>query len=56
MNLRKACFATLTVGLLGAPLSADAQPAAKVARIGVLSTVNPRRSTPWFVAFDQRLN
>jgi len=31
------CIVTLTLGLLAAPLTADAQPSAKVARIGYFS-------------------
>jgi putative ABC transport system substrate-binding protein len=44
------------LALSALPLSpaADAQPAGKVARVGILSAVNPR-SAPWFQAFVQRL-
>jgi putative tryptophan/tyrosine transport system substrate-binding protein len=44
----------ITLALLVAPLAAQAQPAPKVFRVGLLSTANPR-SAPQFVAFAQRL-
>ena len=45
---------TLVLSLLAVPLTADAQPPAKVARVGLLSAAAPR-STPHWVALDQRL-
>jgi len=45
---------TLALALVVAPLAAQAQPAQKVFRVGLLSTANPR-SAPQFVAFAQRL-
>jgi hypothetical protein len=45
---------TLTLAILVGPLAAQAPPAQKVVRVGLLSTANPR-SAPQFVAFAQRL-
>ena len=50
----RALLVAAVLGILGAALPVDAQPPAKAARIGILSTVNPR-TAPWWVAFDQRL-
>src|SRR5215813_12620909 len=46
------CIVTLTLSFLAAPLTADAQPSAKVARIGYLSLV---RAAPLEEAFRQGL-
>src|SRR6516225_8857727 len=46
------CLVTLTLSLLAAPLAADAQPSAKVARIGYLSLV---KAVPLEEAFRQGL-
>jgi putative tryptophan/tyrosine transport system substrate-binding protein len=46
---------TLALGLLVAPLLAEAQPAGKVPRIGVLSTGSPPATLPRFEPFIQRL-
>jgi hypothetical protein len=52
---RRTFLGTLAGGLLAAPLAAEAQPAGKVYRIGVVAAgVNPR-SAPFFQAFEQRL-
>ena len=51
---RRAFIGTLAGGLLTAPLAAEAQPAGRVIKIGILSTVNPRTST-FFEAMVQRL-
>jgi putative tryptophan/tyrosine transport system substrate-binding protein len=45
---------TLALGLLLAPLAAEAQQAKKVFRVGVLATANPRSGVSC-VAFAQRL-
>src|SRR5690349_11499608 len=50
---RRAFIGTLTGGLLATPLAVEAQPA-KAARIGVLSTGNPR-SADIYQALEQRL-
>ncbi len=53
---RRAFIAAVTGGLLAAPLAAEAQPAGKVWRIGVVASgVNPR-SASFFQAFEQRLH
>jgi ABC-type uncharacterized transport system substrate-binding protein len=46
---------TLALGLLVASLLAEAQPAGKVPRIGVLSTGSPPATLPRFEPFIQRL-
>ena len=46
---------TLTLGLLVAPLAADAQPVGKVWRIGVLQASSPSVSEPFVEAFQQGL-
>src|SRR5260370_16433270 len=51
---RRAFIGTLAGSLLAAPLAAEAQPAGRVIKIGILSTVNPRTST-FFEAMVQRL-
>ena len=52
---RRAFLGTLAGGLLAAPLTAEAQQAGKVYRIGVVgSGVNPR-SVSFFQAFEERL-
>src|SRR5437763_716966 len=48
------CLVTLTLSLLAAPLAADVQPAAKVARIGYLSPAGGAGS-PFAEAFRQGL-
>ena len=53
--MHRRCFLrTLGVSLLAAPLAAEAQQA-RVRRVGILSTGNPR-STTIFQAFEQRLH
>jgi putative ABC transport system substrate-binding protein len=51
---RRAFISGITFGLLAAPRAAEAQPAGRVIKIGILSTVNPRTST-FFEAMVQRL-
>src|SRR5882724_13039690 len=46
---------TLALGLLVAPLAAEAQPPAKVPRIGVLSTGSPPATVAFFAPFIQGL-
>ncbi len=53
MITRAALTVVLTLGLLAAPLAAEAQQA-QMYRIGILATANPR-STPFYQAFEQRL-
>ncbi len=43
----------LVLGILAAPLTADAQQAAKVARIGVLSATSPSTTAHLVEAFRQ---
>ena len=52
---RRAFIGSLTGGLLAAPLAAEAQQAAKVARIGVLHPGAPATSAHFAAAFDQGL-
>ncbi len=52
---RRAFLATLTGGLLVAPLGARAQQTGRLPRVGVLSTTNPRTTT-FFEALVQRLH
>ena len=49
------CLVALTLSLLMAPRTVEAQQAGKVSRISVLSSGNPR-SAPQWRAFDQRLH
>jgi putative ABC transport system substrate-binding protein len=49
------CLVTLACGLLTAPCTPDAQPAAKVHRIGLLSAGSPRASRASIEAFQQGL-
>src|SRR5437899_8517770 len=51
---RRTVLALVAGNVLAAPLVADAQPAGKVSRIGILSTANLRSVSLW-VAFEQRL-
>ncbi len=52
---RRTFISSVTLGLLAPPLAAEAQPAGKVYRIGVIASgVNPR-SVSFFQAFEQRL-
>jgi putative ABC transport system substrate-binding protein len=51
---RRAFIGTLAVGLLAAPLAAEAQRADRVVRIGFLDSVSSR-NVPWIAAFEQRL-
>ncbi|TMK76250.1 MAG: hypothetical protein E6G47_13650, partial [Actinobacteria bacterium] len=51
---RRTFLALVAGNVLAAPLVADAQPAGKVSRIGILSTANLRSVTLW-VACEQRL-
>jgi putative ABC transport system substrate-binding protein len=50
---RRRFLLTSLAGALAAPLAAEAQPAGKIPRIGVLNLAS--RSGPFFPAFDQRL-
>jgi putative ABC transport system substrate-binding protein len=52
---RRAFISGITVGLLAAPLAAEAQRAGKVYRIGVISSGVNSRSASFFQAFEQRL-
>ena len=52
---RRAFLTRLALGSLVAPFAASAQPQPRAARIGILSTVNPR-STPWGLAFKRRMD
>ena len=54
MISRRNVVLALGAGVLAAPFAIPAQPQQKVARIGILSTVNPR-SSPWNLAFESRL-
>ena len=45
MMTRRAFLCGLTLGMLSAPLAAEAQPA-KISRIGILTTGDPRSSPP----------
>ncbi len=54
MTTRRAFLGTLGGCLLAAPLVAEAQQAAKVPRVGILSSANPR-SDAIFQAFERRL-
>ncbi len=45
----------VTVGLLGAPATIDAQQSGPLARIGYLSGASPERDRPWLAAFAQGL-
>jgi hypothetical protein len=51
---RRRFLLTSLAGALAAPLAAEAQPAGRVIKIGILSTVNPRTTT-FFEAMVQRL-
>ena len=51
---RRTFIGGLTLGLLAAPLAADAQPSGKVARVGMLSAAQPR-SASFMQAFEHRL-
>ena len=53
MISRRAFVGTLTVGVLAAPLTAEAQEAGKVARIGVLHSGSP--PDPFVEPFTQGL-
>jgi putative ABC transport system substrate-binding protein len=50
---RRTFISTVTLGLLAAPLAAEAQPGAKVPRIGFLAVVS--RSEPGIRAFEEQL-
>jgi len=50
---RRRFLLTSLAGALAAPLAAEAQPAGRVIKIGILSTVNPRTTT-FFEAMVQR--
>jgi putative ABC transport system substrate-binding protein len=47
------CIVTLTLSMLAVPLAADAQPAGKMPRLGVLTPGIPPQ--PWLEAFRQGL-
>ena len=56
MRLRPAALiVTLTLGILAAPLAADAQQAGKVYRIGFLASASPSVSQPFLGAFRDGL-
>jgi putative ABC transport system substrate-binding protein len=52
---RRTFIASMTGGLLAAPLAAGAQPAGRIPRIGFLSPVEPAAIRSWFEAFGQGL-
>jgi putative ABC transport system substrate-binding protein len=52
---RRAFISGITVGLLAAPLAAEAQPQAQLARIGIISSGSPDTSAASVDAFRQRL-
>jgi len=52
---RRAFLRAMSLSLLVAPLVAEAQPAAKVARIGYLSLQREEGDKSWFAAFRQGL-
>src|SRR5215831_18138960 len=52
---RRAFIASLTGGLLAAPLAAEAQQAGKVWRIGVLANTTPTAAAPLLQVFRQAL-
>ena len=52
---RRAFLGTLAGGLLAAPLAAEAQPAGKVYRIGVLESTSPALNAANLAAFQQEL-
>jgi putative ABC transport system substrate-binding protein len=52
---RRAFIGTLAGGLLAAPLAVEAQPQARVARIGVIPSGSPATSAASVDAFRQRL-
>ncbi|MBI4607497.1 MAG: hypothetical protein HY726_00630 [Candidatus Rokubacteria bacterium] len=54
MPLGRALIATLVLGILLAPLAADAQQA-KVPRIGVLAGASASAHAPWLAVFGQGL-
>ncbi len=51
---RRAFISGITLGLLAAPLAAEAQRADKVIRVGFLDAVSSR-NVPWIAAFERRL-
>jgi putative ABC transport system substrate-binding protein len=51
---RRAFLGTVAGGLLAAPLAAEAQPAARLVRIGICSA-GQTWSSPLYEAFEQRL-
>ena len=51
---RRAFISGITLGLLAAPLAAEAQRADKVIRVGFLDAVSSR-NVPWTAAFERRL-
>ncbi len=51
---RRAFISGITLGLLAAPLAAEAQRADKVIRVGFLDAVSSR-NMPWIAAFERRL-
>jgi putative tryptophan/tyrosine transport system substrate-binding protein len=55
MIVRATLLLTLALGLLAAPLAVEAQQAAKVARIGLLSPFSSSDSAHWHQAFRQGL-
>ena len=55
MTTRRQFLRTVSVGLLAAPLAADAQQAGKVPRIGFLGVTSPSDRPPLLDAFRQRL-
>jgi putative ABC transport system substrate-binding protein len=55
MITRRVFVGSLTGGLLAAPLTADAQQAGKVPRIGFLGTLSPSDTSPRLDAFRQAL-
>jgi ABC-type uncharacterized transport system substrate-binding protein len=55
MVTRRAFLGSLTLGLLAAPLAAEAQPVGKVYRIGVLESTSPALNAANLAALQQEL-
>jgi putative tryptophan/tyrosine transport system substrate-binding protein len=53
--MERRAFVAGSLGVLAAPLAAEAQQAGRVPRVGILGSGTNPRTTPFFVAFEQRL-